>query len=102
MVEEALGVALGVGIPLDEFWSSTPYLTTLSVRARAKVAHETAIQVGWWSERFAREERLSSLAHYLRPPEPLTEAAMADAEMTRWALGAGLEVVDIEESEGDG
>ncbi len=54
------------------------------------------------SERFAREERLSGLAHYLNEPTADLRAEMEEAEMTRWAIAHGLEIVDLSDEEAAG
>lgn len=76
----------------------TPYQTAVAVKARRRAQFEHSVRTGWFAERFAREERLSGLDHYLNPPPGLAEAE-AEAEITRWAVGHGLEVVDIEDEE---
>ena len=82
----------------DVFWSSTPYQTALAIRARGRRQFELAATTGWFAERFAREERLSGLNHYLNP-SPNLAAEEAEAEIRRWAAGRGLEVVDLDEDE---
>lgn len=66
------------------------------MQARRKAQFEVAITTGWASERFAREERLSGLAHYLREPDPEADADLAAktaaAETRRWALARGLTI----------
>lgn len=57
---------------------------------------------GWMAERFAREERLQGLTHYLEEflgpgTDPALAQAMAEAELSRMALQWGLEVEDIED-----
>lgn len=57
---------------------------------------------GWFAERFAREERLSSPNTYMgqffdgEMAEGEAEA-MAEAELTRMALQWGLDVVDLDD-----
>lgn len=98
LVEGALEAALAAGLTEAEFWSSTPYQTALAVRARSKRQFELAATTGWFSERFAREERLNGLDYYLRP-NPNLAAEEAEAEIARWAAGYGLEVVDLDPDE---
>lgn len=58
---------------------------------------------GWASERFAREERLSGLGHYLKEHNAEEEAALAEAtaeaEFVRMALAKGLTIEDQEPDE---
>lgn len=58
---------------------------------------------GWAAERFAREERLSGLAYYLREPDPQADADLAEktaaAEARRWALSRGLTIEPQEPDE---
>jgi hypothetical protein len=86
-----------------EFWSSTPYLTAVATRAFARRQYEMAVTTGWMAERFAREERLSGLAFYLKDnPAPDLQAETEEAEMTRWAMAHGLEIVDLTDEEAAG
>lgn len=53
--------------------------------------------MGWWSERFAREQRLSSLKHYL---DPIEEAVSdGDALIASFAMMHGLGVDDTPDAE---
>lgn len=88
---------MAVGIIEAEFWDQTPYLTHLAIRARGKRASELAAASGWWSERFAREERLSPLAHYLNPTP--SEADDGDALIAAFGMTHGLAVDDVDGDE---
>lgn len=102
-MEDALEAARAAGLTEAEFWDSTPYLTNLAVRGIGRRAFEQAIMTGWMAERFAREERLQGLAGYIQEftgpglPPDLAEA-MAEAELTRMAMGWGLTVEDVDEA----
>lgn len=50
---------------------------------------------GWMSERFAREERLSSLKHYMSPAADAADDG--DALIASFAMMHGVAVEDIEE-----
>lgn len=59
---------------------------------------------GWFAERFAREERLSSPSTYLGQffDGDMSDGeaeAMAEAELTRMALQWGLDLEDLEDGE---
>lgn len=57
---------------------------------------EASLFAGWWTERFAREERLQSLQHYidsmLKPADPKLAEAEALAKFHRMAEDWGLQV----------
>lgn len=76
------------------FWRSTPYNVQLMVNERGRAASEAALATGWWAERFAREERLSGMAHYLNPQDP-GAADNGDALIASWGMMHGLEVEDV-------
>lgn len=97
MVEDALEAALSVGLTEAEFWDMTPYLTHLAIRGRGRRAFETATATGWMSERFAREERLSGLMHYLTPKE--AGETDGDALIAGFAMAHGLTVEALDEAE---
>ena len=95
-------MALGLGLDEDWFWRSTPYLTQVAMRGLSRSRVEVSLFTGWFSERFAREERLQGPAHYVAEylggeGTPDAQQAMAEAELTRWALAHGLEIVEIDE-----
>lgn len=71
----------------------------MAIQYRSRRQFELAVTTGWMAERFAREERLSGLQHYLKAASPMLKAEEEAAEMTRWAAGHGLEVVDIEDDD---
>lgn len=71
----------------------------MAIRARGKRAFELATANGWWAERFAREERLSSLAHYLTPAD-VTGADDGDALIASFGMMHGLSVEDVEATDG--
>lgn len=100
-MEEALGAALAAGISETEFWDQTPYLTHLTIRAKGKRTFEVAMMTGWWSERFAREERLSGLPHYMNPVAA-DAVDDGDALIASFGMMHGLQVDDIEDSEETG
>ena len=89
---------MAVGLTEAEFWDQTPYLTHVAIRARGKRAFEAAMMTGWMSERFAREERLSGLLHYMTPQAP-SDADDGDALIASWGMMHGLDVEDVEEAE---
>jgi len=66
---------------------------------------EAFLYTGWFTERLAREERLQGPHHYIGEMldgagvSAATQRAMAEAELTRMAMGWGLEVEDIEEDQ---
>ena len=65
---------------------------------------EAALYAGWFSERFAREERLQGPQHYVSEfltagGGPEVQEAMAEAELARMALAWGLKLEDIEDGE---
>lgn len=74
----------------------TPYLTHLAIRGRGRRAFETATATGWMSERFAREQRLSSLMFYLSPKDELAETD-GDALVASFAMMHGLRVETVDE-----
>lgn len=90
MVEAFLLAALGAGISEDRFWRCTPFVARTLIHESHRQAMERAMAMGWWSERFAREERLSSLRHYLEP----SEEAVSDGDVliTSFAMMHGLGV----------
>lgn len=92
-MEAYLRAALKAGIDEAWFWRSTPYNVQLRVNERGRAAGEAAMATGWWAERFAREERLSSLGHYLKPPEA-DAADDGDALIASFAMMHGLGVED--------
>lgn len=62
---------------------------------------ELALVTGWFSERFAREERLQGPQAYIEEMlrsggNPDLQEAMAEAELSRMAMQWGLEVEDLE------
>lgn len=90
MVEAFLFAALGAGITEDRFWRCTPYMARTLIHESHRQAMERAMAMGWWSERFAREERLSSLRHYLEPSEEAVSDG--DALIASFAMMHGLGV----------
>lgn len=90
-MEEALEAALSVGLSEAEFWDQTPYLTRLTLRGRGRRAAELALATGWHAERFAREERLSGLAYYLRE-RASDDADEGDALIAGFAAMHGLKI----------
>ncbi len=64
---------------------------------------ETAVQTGWFAERFAREKRLHPLDHYIsewcRKPDLEAEEAKAAAMFARMAADWGLEVEAVKDAE---
>ena len=90
MVEAFLLAALGAGITEERFWRCTPFVARTLIHESHRQAMERAMAMGWWSERFAREERLSSLKHYL---DPIEEAVSdGDALIASFAMMHGLGV----------
>ena len=71
----------------------TPFVASQHIRAYG----EAHISQAWWSERFAREDRLSSLNHYLEPKKP-GDADDADAFLTTFAMMHGQDVLDLDAS----
>lgn len=90
-----------MGLTEAEFWDQTPYLTHLAIRARGKRAFEAAMMAGWMSERFAREERLSGLLHYMAP-QPPSDADDGDALIASWGMMHGLTVEEVDEPQPEG
>lgn len=62
-------------------------------------AHESQAETGWWSEFFARQDKLQPLRSYLTPSAEVTAEAMAEAEMARWCASQGLVFEDIEDDD---
>lgn len=99
---EAHRAALKYGIKERVFWTLTPYRLNAWLQELATQRIEQALHTGWFSERFAREERLQGPQHYarqfLRPDEAEQDAeALADAEFARISRQFGIEVVDLGE-----
>lgn len=92
-MEAYLRAALRVGVDEALFWRSTPY----NAQLRIKAAGEAVVAAGWWGERFAREERLSSLPHYLNPKAE--DADDGDALIASWGMMHGLEVEDVDDGD---
>lgn len=90
-IEDALQAGFRAGLSLDEVFDSTFYL--LNVACRGSMQREMAH--GWWSERFAREERLSSLLHYTTPSKP-GQADDGDALIASFGMMHGLDVSDVD------
>jgi len=90
-----LQAALKAGLSEEEFWRLTPHRLSIALAASA----EAAMMAGWWSERFAREERLQRPQHYietmLRPADPELAEAEALAKFNRMAEDWGLTVEDV-------
>lgn len=102
MVGDALEEALGAGVTEAEFWTLTPARLRIRTEAAAKTALTAALTAGWFSERFAREDRLQGPQHYLTEfladgPDEALQTAMAEAELTRMAMGWGLTLEDAED-----
>lgn len=72
-------------------------MTPYTVSQRIKAHGEGQVTQAWWSERFAREERLSGPSHYLDPAKP-GDANDGDAFLATFALMHGQEVLDLSES----
>ena len=60
-----------------------------------------ATVIGWMSERFAREERLSNLSHYMSP-QAQGEADDGDALIASWGMMHGLTVDEVDEAQLEG
>lgn len=99
MVEAVQLATIQAGLDEREFWHSTPYHSVLRIKAAQRARLEAFLLTGWFSERFARENRLSGPQHYIREllddtPDPLgdpgSEAGMFGAIAADW----GLEVED--------
>lgn len=98
-MEAYLRAALKAEIDEAWFWRSTPYNVQMRVNERSRAAGEAAMATGWWAERFAREERLSSLSHYLKPAEA-SGADDGDALIASLAMMHGLAVDDVDVDDG--
>lgn len=97
---ECLQAALRAGLTEAEFWPLTPYRLSVIIKARGRARVEAAMLTGWFSERFAREERLQGPQHYVRtflePKEAAQDAeALADAEFARIARLFGSEITEL-------
>lgn len=96
MVGAHLQAALKAGLSEPDFWSLTPHRLSIALTA----AMEAAMMAGWWSERFAREERLQRPQHYidtmLRPNPELAETE-ALAKFNRMAEDWGLVIEQVGE-----
>lgn len=90
-----LQAALKAGLSEEDFWRLTPFRLSIALAA----SDEAAMMAGWWSERFAREERLQRPQHYietmLRPADPELAEAEALAKFNRMAEDWGLKVEDV-------
>jgi len=100
MVGAHLRAALRAGLKEEEFWRLTPYRLSERLDEARKLHLETCLLTGWFSERFAREERLQGPQTYIESmierPDPKADAelaeAMARAEFHRMAASKGIEV----------
>ena len=105
MVEAALRAALKVGIAEDLFWRLTPYRLGVHITEANRARAEQSLFTGWFAERFAREERLQAPQQYISDMLDGTsddvQQAMAEAELTRMAMGWGLTLEDVEDPVGE-
>ncbi|WP_333611913.1 hypothetical protein [Brevundimonas bullata] len=99
MVEAHLRAAIRTGLTAAEFWGLTPYHLSLRLQEMGRARIETALYGGWFSERFAREERLQGPQTYVRTMldkrEPADEDD-GDAFVAMFALSNGLGVDEVE------
>lgn len=99
MVEAHLRAAIRAGLTAAEFWSITPYNLSLCLQEMGRARIEAALYSGWFSERFAREERLQGPQTYIRTMLDQREAADeddGDAFVAMFALSNGLGVDEVE------
>lgn len=94
---EAVQVAtIQAGLDEAEFWRSTPYQSVTRIKAAQRAKLEAFLLTGWFSERFAREERLSGPQGYIQqmldPADPKLAEAEALAKFHRMAEDWGLQV----------
>lgn len=100
-MEVALVAALKAGIGEQTFWRLTPYNLNLRLKAIGRQRIESALYIGWFSERFAREQKLQGPSAYVeefldQEADPDLQTATAEAELARMALDWGLEIEDID------
>lgn len=93
---EALAAALGVDIPEADFWALTPYRLSVRIRALLKTASIGHLHIGWFAERFAREDKLQGPQTYVKQffqlPNEAEAEAQAKAMFHRMAQDWGLKV----------
>lgn len=98
MVEAHLRAAIRAGLTASEFWGLTPYNLSIRLKEMGRARIEAALYGGWFSERFAREDRLQGPQHYIRTMldqrEPADEDD-GDAFVAMFALSNGLGVDEI-------
>lgn len=100
-MEVALVAALKAGIGEQTFWLLTPYNLNLRLQAIGRQRIESALYTGWFSERFAREQKLQGPSAYIeefldQKSDPDVQIAMAEAELARMALDWGLDIEDLD------
>lgn len=99
MVEAHLRAAIRAGLTANGFWVLTPYNLSLRLQEMNRARIEAALYGGWFSERFAREERLQGPQTYVRTMldqlEPADEDD-GDAFVAMFALSNGLGVDEVE------
>lgn len=99
-MEAVFAAFIGAGLEGNLFWASTPYDTSLRLRAVHRDRAQGSLLAGWFAERFAREQQLRGPAAYAAEmldgeTNPEMAEAMAEAELSRMALEWGLELQDL-------
>lgn len=102
-MEEIFQAVVKLDLDEDQFWSSTPYLTGLRIKAKQRGVLERCLMTGWMSERFAREDRLQGpmgyIKQFLDPVDPAEAEAQAEAMFHRMAADWGLEIEPLVEDD---